>query len=371
MGRCAVNIKLITAVAASAAFLTACSGIAGTLPAVSAAPAGNGSAVAGSQAGGGSGRSAGNADSGDCLLGANGADIEVGIANPTVSCARWIQDLAGTGLAWYPVSQLVLPGSPGGADGETMQEACDLTDGTQELYAEDAGGQSYADSICSQEEQNGWAPEGTPGPIAAQAQQQARQQAQAQASQSAAAAQASTDAAARQQAQNALSTLQGLSLAPDLGKLSADLTHTSKDLAAEKAAAAAGPNADGGNCYNLTANVDYDARSNVAYDAQADFGYDLQYNLVPDIASGRQDVTALQSALSDLQNLGQPAPPGAQPAITTAQNAISNAVTTANADTSQENGYVTQAYQVASGIATGNCAGDGPGSTPSPIQGIS
>lgn len=317
------------------------------------------------------GPSAGKSTSGDCLLGANGVDVQVGIANPASSCAQWIQNLAGIGLVWYPVSQMVLPGFTGAASGEAMGQACDLTDGTQELYVEDAGSAIYGNSICSQEEQNGWTPEGSPGPLASQAQQQAQRQEQAQASASAAASQASANAASEQQAQNDLTTLQGFSLSSDLSKLAGDLTQTSNDLAAEKTAAAAGPNADGGDCYNLESNVNYDAESNVEYDSQSDFGYDLQEHLVPDISSGRQDISAVQSDLSNLQSMGLPAPPGAQAAITAAQKEISSGISTANSDISQENSYVSQAYSAANGIATGNCSGDGPGSPPSPIQDIS
>lgn len=300
------------------------------------------------------------------LLGANGADVQVGIANLASPCASWVQNLAGIGLVWYPINQMVPPGSASTPDGENMQSACDLTDGTQELYVEDAGGQTYGDDICSSEEQNGWTPEASPGPLASQAEQQAQQQAQAQASES----QASSNAAAEQQAQNDSSTLAEFSLSSDLSKLSGDLTQTRNDLAAEKTAAAAGPNADGGDCYNLESNVDYDAQQNVEYDAQQDLGYDLLQNLVPDISSGRQDISTVQSDLSNLQSIGMPAPSGAQAAITTAQDTISKALSAANADISQENSYVSQAYSVANSIATGNCAGDGPGSTPSPIQPI-
>jgi hypothetical protein len=133
---------------------------------------------------------------GDCLLGANGADVEVGIANPTTSCGQWITNLAGIGLTWDFIGELVTPGQPGTADQETMQQVCDLTNGTEELYVEDAGGQSYGNSICSQEEQNGWTPESSPGPLAAQEQQAEQQQAQASASASAAAAQASASSQA-------------------------------------------------------------------------------------------------------------------------------------------------------------------------------
>lgn len=64
-------------------------------------------------------------NSGDCLLGANGADVEVGIADPAPSCAQWIQNIAGTGLAWFPVSHVVLPGFAAAADGETTGATTD------------------------------------------------------------------------------------------------------------------------------------------------------------------------------------------------------------------------------------------------------
>jgi hypothetical protein len=64
-------------------------------------------------------------------------------------------------------------------------------------------GEYYGNSICSQEEQNGCTPEGSPSPLAAQGQQQE----QAAASASAAASQASANAAAEQQAQSDLSAL--------------------------------------------------------------------------------------------------------------------------------------------------------------------
>jgi hypothetical protein len=207
--------------------LTACSSsprVTSSTPAVSpgaglAATAPAGTAPAGA-----------NPDSGDCLLGANGADVEVGIANPTTSCSQWITNLAGIGLTWNFISQLVAPGQPGTADQETMQQVCDLTDGTQELYVEDAGGQSYGNSICSQEEQNSWTPESSPGPLATQAQQAAQSAAQASAAASSAAAQASASAA---QAQN---VAQGNSaLSSDIGTLESDANslNTNNQLASD------------------------------------------------------------------------------------------------------------------------------------------
>jgi hypothetical protein len=112
-----------------------------------------------------------NAHSGDCLFGVFGADVEVGIANPTSSCSSWKQKLAGNGLAWYPINQLVKLGSRDSADTDTMAETCDLTDGTQELFVEDGGEMPYGSGTCTGEEQDGWTPEATPGPLASQAQQ--------------------------------------------------------------------------------------------------------------------------------------------------------------------------------------------------------
>lgn len=78
-------------------------------------------------------------DSGDCLLSVVGSDVEVGIARPTSSCSSWMKKLAGSGLAWYPINQLVKLGSRDIADTDTMAETCDLTDGMQELFVEDGG----------------------------------------------------------------------------------------------------------------------------------------------------------------------------------------------------------------------------------------
>jgi hypothetical protein len=103
------------------------------------------------------------------MFGVFGADVEVGIANPTSSCSSWIHNLAGNGLAWYPINQLVKLGSRDIADTDTMAETCDLTDGTQELFVEDGGEMPYGDGTCTREEQDGWTAEATPGPLASQA----------------------------------------------------------------------------------------------------------------------------------------------------------------------------------------------------------
>ena len=104
------------------------------------------------------------ADSRDCIFGIFGEDVEVGIANPTISCSSWIKNLAGNGLAWIQINHLVKLGSPDIADTDTMGETCDLKDGTQELFVEDGGEMPYGGGTCTKEEQDGWKPEATPGP---------------------------------------------------------------------------------------------------------------------------------------------------------------------------------------------------------------
>jgi hypothetical protein len=92
------------------------------------------------------------------MFGVFGADVEVGIANPTSSCSSWMQKLAGNDLAWYPINQLVRLGSRDVADTDSMAETCDLTDGAQELFVEDGGEMPYGSGTCTKEEQDGWNP---------------------------------------------------------------------------------------------------------------------------------------------------------------------------------------------------------------------
>lgn len=181
--------------------------------------------------------------------------------------------------------------------------------------------------------------------------------AQAQAAQ----ARQQQDDQAIQTAQNDLSTVQNISFGGDLRALASDVRQTNSDLAGERKDAAAGPNADGGNCYNLQQNVEYDAQQNVDYDLQQNVGYDLQQNLLPDIQTARQDIAALQSDLQTLSSAGLAAPQGAAAAISAVQAEIRQAKATANADIDQANADDVQAYAIANSMATGNCAGDGLG----------
>lgn len=273
----------------------------------------------------------GNPGPADCLLGANGADVEVAIGDPTTSCARWIQDLAGTGLAWYPVSQMVAPGSAGTADGETMEPACDLTDGTEELYVEDAGGQIYGDSICSQEEQNGWTPESPPGALAARAQQAARQRARASASAAAAQASASAAAARAQRVSQAQQNLQGdvSALESDSATLNndkslgGDITAMKQDYGAEQADYQT-EQSDGCPLAGGDAGVVGGDADTVGGDLDV-LGGDIQALQAGDITAVRTDIATVNSDLAGLRNLGASPGVNAAAAIAAGNQALKSA----------------------------------------------
>lgn len=257
-------------------------------------------------------------DSGDCLFGANGVDVQVGIASPTQSCNQWVQDLAGDGLVWYPISSLAVPGSQGSADSDAMQETCDLTDGTQELFVEDGGSMSYGDDICSAEEQNGWSPEGTPGPLASQG--QAAQQQAAQASASASAAQA------QQNAENQESTADG-QLQQDVAGLGKDYSSWSNDVATANAdyqKVKAEPLCSNGYADQNT----YDDAQSVYDDGQS--VYDDESSLTNDISSVNGDIGTLQSWQSSAGNSDYSGD------IMAAQAAVSKAQAAVNADDSSK-----------------------------------
>jgi chemotaxis protein histidine kinase CheA len=320
-----LNPKSLTCPAAAvmaAAVTLALAACGGSPVASTAANTGNGPAP---------GPYAGNPDSGDCLLGANGADVEVGIANPSRSCASWIQNLAGDGLVWYPISAMVPPGSAGTADQETMAQACDLTDGTQELYVEDAGGEIYGNSICSAEEQNGWTPEGAPGPIASDAQRAAEQQAQASASAAAAQASASAAAARQQQISQAQQSLQSdvstldsdanmlntdKSLASDVQQMKSDLGQEQGDYQTEQSDGCPSAGGDAGTVGGDAGTVGGDLGT---------LNADIQTLQAGDVAAVKTDIANVSNDLASLQNLGHRPALNASAAIAAGNQALKNA----------------------------------------------
>jgi hypothetical protein len=148
----------------------------------------------------------------------------------------------------------------------------------------------------------------------------------------------------------------------DLCALSSDARLTGSDLAATKSDAALGTD-----CYNVST-VKIDA-TNVKTDAST-VSIDLS-TLTSDIGAVTQDVAAMKNVLADLTASGPPATPGAVAAIAAAGKATRQAAAKANGEINQVNADVTQAYSIANDIATGSCAGDGPGRPPIPIRHIS
>ena len=273
-------------------------------------------------------------DSGDCLFGTNSADVQVGIANPTQSCNQWVQNLAGDGLVWYPISSLAVPGSQGSADSDTMQETCDLTDGTTELFVEDGGGMAYGDDICSAEERNGWSPEGTPGPLASQG-QTAQQQA-AQASASASAAQAQQNAETQESTADAQLQQAVAVLGQAYSSWSNDVATANTDYQRVKAEPL---------CSNGYADQNtYDDAQSVYDDGQS--VYDDESSLTNEISSVNGDIGTLQSAESSAGNSDYSGD------ITAAQAAVSKAQGAVNADESSK----IQSEATAVQTATGNCS---------------
>jgi hypothetical protein len=241
-----------------------------------------------------------------------------------------------------------------------MQQACDLTDGTQELYVQDSGGQMYGDSLCSQEEQNGWTPESSPGPIAAAAQRAT----QAQASASASASQAQAQQKQEQSAQDDVNTLTSdTSFSGDLSSLAGDVQSTDNNLATTRSDAA---NGNGNQCINASTTVYNDAATTVYNDVLTSLYNDAD-TLGRDISSARQDIGTVQADQSALSQAGLPGTPGAAAAISSAQAAISSAISTANADIDHANADLNTAYGIANSVGTGACAGSGPGSPPAGV----
>jgi hypothetical protein len=144
----------------------------------------------------------------------------------------------------------------------------------------------------------------------------------------------------------------------DLRALSSDAHLTGPDLAATKGDAALGTG-----CYNVsTVKIDVTTLKQDASTVSIDLS-----TLTIDIGTVTQDVAAMKNDLMTLTASGLPATPGATAAIAAAGKAIGQAAAKANGEIDQVNADVTQAYSIANGMATGSCAGDGPGRPPVPI----
>jgi hypothetical protein len=166
--------------------------------------------------------------------------------------------------------------------------------------------------------------------------------------------------ASQAQAQSDLAALQHDDnfVGGDLRALSSDAHLTGPDLAATKGDAALGTG-----CYNVST-VKIDATT-LKQDTSI-VSIDLS-TLTSDIGTVTQDVAAMKNDLASLTASGLPATPGATAAIAAGGKAIGQAAAKANGEIDQVNANVTQAYSIANGMATGSCAGDGPGRPPVPV----
>jgi len=166
--------------------------------------------------------------------------------------------------------------------------------------------------------------------------------------------------ASQAQAQSDLAALQHDDnfVGGDLRALSSDAHLTGPDLAATKGDAALGTG-----CYNVsTVKIDATILKQDASTVSIDLS-----TLTSDIGTVTQDVATMKNDLATLTASGLPATPGATAAIAAAGKAIGQAGAKANGEIDQVNADVTQAYSIANGMATGSCAGDGPGRPPVPI----
>jgi hypothetical protein len=83
------------------------------------------------------------------------------------------------------------------------------------------------------------------------------------------------------------------------------------------------------------------------------------------------DINNLHTEVLAIANEGTPIPTDINAFIASAIAQIQQATTKANGEIDQANSTTSNAYSTANALATGQCAGDGPGSAPAPIAHIS
>ncbi|MGH3300686.1 MAG: hypothetical protein ACRDOK_03200 [Streptosporangiaceae bacterium] len=163
------------------------------------------------------------------------------------------------------------------------------------------------------------------------------------------AAQVTTD---QQQVASDSSTLQtdADGLSTDVNQMATDVLQTSTDLGQLKSDAANGP---GPSCDNV-ATVDDDATT---VDDDGTTVGDDGTTLTDDVGTVQGDISQLTSDLATLQKDGGSAvgDPSPQTVVSQAQTDISNAVSLANSYIGTVNGYLKQAYTIASNLASSSC----------------
>ena len=171
----------------------------------------------------------------------------------------------------------------------------------------------------------------------------------------------------QQAEQDALTSLtQDANFDSDLGSIADDVKSTAADLASTRADAKDGP---GDDCQNASSTVYNDAATTVYNDAATTLYNDV-LTLSRDIDTAKEDLTDVQSAQKQLETDGVPGSADAPATIRAAQGTIAAATKAANADIDKVNRSMAEAYKVANSIATGSCAGLGPGDPPEPLAHI-
>lgn len=291
----------------------------------------------------------------------NDARVIVAAAEPASECATLARGLSSGGSFW--TQQYQPPSEP------PLSMVCIMSyRATYEAEVDDDGGRFNGQQVCSAFTVSGWT-ENTAAEQQRSAAAQASAASSSAAAASAAAAQAEQDQLAEDQhnATGALANLkQDSDFTSDLSGLAADVRNADEDLASARADAAQG---QGDYCINVSSTVYNDAASTLYNDAQSSVYTDLQ-TIASAVGTARTDIEHVQSALQRLSVDGLAAPAGNSDALRSARAAITAAISTANAAADHANNDVSAAYAMANSLATGACAGMGPGKPPTPLQHI-
>jgi hypothetical protein len=151
--------------------------------------------------------------------------------------------------------------------------------------------------------------------------------------------------------------------------ISSAVSQENSDLSHETSDAASGPADSAGPCANLQANVDYDVTTNIGRDTQ-DVTYDVG-NLQSALTTLQTDIANMHTDVTAIANEGTPIPADINAFVSSANSQMLQAMASANGEIDQANALTSNAYSTANALATGQCSGDGPGSTPAPISHVS
>ncbi|MBR7837370.1 hypothetical protein KDL01_29090 [Actinospica durhamensis] len=295
-------------------------------------------------------------DGGSCTIGRSGDNVQITLAGDGAdasTCQQFGQDLAkNLGGFWQAETQNL-----------SLSLSCVMdvpNAGTATVM--DSGSQFYGQQVCQDLQAGGAVEDTTAEGGIVQGQQSASAAAAAAESQSAAAAaQQSQDAADYSAAQNAIANLasdvQGMN--GDVSGTSSDITGADNDLKAEQHDATQAGSGDCGDVDTVGGDADTVSGDEDTVGGDED-------TAAADISSVRNDIAQLQQDDQALQADNVAPPSITASAITSAQQAVKSAISTMNADIDTVAGYVTKAYELANSLATGSCAGMGPGSAPAP-----